>query len=784
MKTFPRLLLTGVLAVAAGSTPLLAQQPTPRIPIATTELNVAGNTSSYQVHLDRLFFKSSGEIKAVPMQASLEKLLELAAELMITGQEEVMLVVRALGSETSNDQVLSNTVIVQLAPGGSAAEVQQRPDISTLEDLGIGDSYYVAEVSKPGTSPEVAKSLEEDPNVASSQIELMEGIQLHKGGAAETPRAPSGFDTLFEDAENYPIYRPRDTFFGRQWHLYNVGQVEGAEEGIDLDVVQVWNLYKGEGTKIAIVDSVVEISHPDLVGNNDSANNYNTDSPGSPLVLDGDPHGTAVAGLAAGVGNNNIGISGVAPSAQFSAVSLPASGLINGSTFARMMSHGSQVFDVSNNSWGFISSFFTNGSVQETTLMNLALQGRGGNGVVVCFSAGNGAESEIRSNYGSLANSRYTIAVGALGSDGSRAVYSEPGANVVCVAPTQGSSEQPASTTTDYTSGGYNPAFDPDTGERLPDLNNTSYTSTFNGTSASAPMVSGVIALLLQVNPDLTWREVQEILVQTCVETPGMSGGEWVTNGSGFRFSHDYGAGLISALEACKVAEVFPGMEPQIMSEHFTQTVPIAIPNNNEGGRNFSFEVETDIKRVEQVILDLDIDHTWRGDLVITLTSPSGTQSIFKTANIGDAADDIPNWPFLTVFCWGEDPNGTWTANVADVFDLDIGTIESTSLRLYGTQSDIDPVAEGLDMYPPRIEVTQVGFSGPDTSMNITPVGGEAIDDIGVRRVEYRADGSDWRVANRTRDGRWWFLMSGGTAEIRCIDRANKWSETVRVNAN
>ena len=131
-------------------------------------------------------------------------------------------------------------------------------------------------------------------------------------------------------------------------------------------------------------------------------------------------------------------------------------------------------------------------------------------------------------NYSGLANSRYVIAVGGVDhdgdyfnpDDGTITDYPEAGANVLVVAPTGSvsldigldSGTGSGIWTTDLTgNNGYNSAGSLD-GDFLDD---TDYTSRFNGTSAATPMVSGVIALMLEANPNLTYRDVQEILVRS-----------------------------------------------------------------------------------------------------------------------------------------------------------------------------------------------------------------------------------------------------------------------------
>ena len=62
------------------------------------------------------------------------------------------------------------------------------------------------------------------------------------------------------------IQIPTDTYFSRQWHLHNNGQT-GGREGVDLNVLPVWEYYRGSGIKIGIYDTGVYVDHEDLIAN-------------------------------------------------------------------------------------------------------------------------------------------------------------------------------------------------------------------------------------------------------------------------------------------------------------------------------------------------------------------------------------------------------------------------------------------------------------------------------------------------------------------------------------
>lgn len=348
----------------------------------------------------------------------------------------------------------------------------------------------------------------------------------------------------------YPLVRkeikqrfvPNDPLIDQQWHLINTGDVvtnpdditEWGTWGEDIRVEPVWDEFTGEGVVIAIVDDALQRLHPDLAPNYDPA--VSTDFAG----LDGDPspnlladfHGTAVGGIAAGAGNNGEGITGVAFNATIGGIRLISRiGLTDFDVFSAL-SHLNDQIDIYNNSFGppdAVRNADPFGPLATDAILRSATTGRNGLGNVHIVAAGNGAGSPIfdSSNFDGFANSRYSIAVGAIGHDGVATAYSEAGPNVFVVAPsgthtiaTPGTNFSRGSgiVTTDLMgNNGYNVS-----GVSFPDdalgrdfLPDTNYTTRFNGTSASAPIVSGVVALMLEANPNLTYRDVEHILARS-----------------------------------------------------------------------------------------------------------------------------------------------------------------------------------------------------------------------------------------------------------------------------
>ena len=252
-------------------------------------------------------------------------------------------------------------------------------------------------------------------------------------------------------------------------------------------------------------------------------------------------HGTACAGVAAAVGNNTLGVSGVAPEATLYGLRLIAGPFTDAET-AEALTRAPDQIQISSNSWGPSDSGRVKGGagvLARAALKSAAETGRDGKGTIITWAGGNGADNNDNSNYDTYANSIYTISVGATSSSSLRSFYSEPGANVVICAPSNGGALGIA--TTDVVgSNGYSSSSSP---------LGANYTNTFGGTSSACPAVAGTVALMLERNPDLGWRDVQEILIASAYKI-NPTNGDWIVNAGGFNFNHNFGAGLIDATAA------------------------------------------------------------------------------------------------------------------------------------------------------------------------------------------------------------------------------------------
>lgn len=310
---------------------------------------------------------------------------------------------------------------------------------------------------------------------------------------------------IIDDDAPYPL--PSDPLSRYQWHLY---------PDVGANVFPVWNSWNGSGIKVAVFDQGIDSTHPDLNDNLLSALGRRA----SNLTAGGDPvsasdnHGTPVAGVIAAEANG-LGVIGVAPKASlvsiYSTLSYSTLGLeaINAFKYA-------QSFDVLNNSWGygklsgigidFPWAFFDNFrspafAAAGQALKDLADNGRNGLGTVVVQSAGNNFKLGDDTNLHNFQNSRYIITVAGTDYQGTVTSYSAPGASVLIAAPggevnINDDALSKICTTDRVGNSGYD---------------GSDYTL-IDGTSFSGPVVSGVVALMLDANPALGYRDVQHIV--------------------------------------------------------------------------------------------------------------------------------------------------------------------------------------------------------------------------------------------------------------------------------
>ena len=516
------------------------------------------------------------------------------------------------------------------------------------------------------------------------RIRFIEELQSRPGGPDREQtiiRQLEAQPQVIAFEENKIIYRyprsfvPADPRFPEQWHLENVGQSGGLPTA-DINVRPVWDDgISGAGVTIGVVDEGIEYTHPDLIANYVSGSGYDyndDDNDASPDPLDTDDrHGTAVAGISLAA-SNNIGGLGVAYNAQLVPLRLIAGGFEFGEEAEALSYHVSSGIPVEiyNNSWGpsddFGIRYVDISSVLKTAFADNTTLGRNGRGIIYVWAAGNGGLNGDNSNYDGYNASPYTISVAALGDNDVKAGYSEPGANLLVSAPSRGIGA--GILTTDNTgASGYS---------------DTDYYENFSGTSAATPVVSGVVALMLERRPELGWRDVQKILALTAVPVDFLDG-EWSANGAGHWHSHKYGFGRVDANAAVQLAADWPILGNRQVAQA-SSSGTVLLPEGSTVNR--TVQINRNI-RVQHARIRVSLSHSDWGDLKIELRSPDGTRSILSEPHRNANSSGSPgSWTYLSTHFLNEHSLGQWTLSVTDDDTGGSGSLLSWSLELWGTE--------------------------------------------------------------------------------------------------
>jgi subtilisin-like proprotein convertase family protein len=219
-----------------------------------------------------------------------------------------------------------------------------------------------------------------------------------------------------------------------------------------------------------------------------------------------------------------------------------------------------------------------------------------------------------------------------------------------------------------------------------------------NGTSSAAPNLSGVIALMLQANPNLGYRDVKYILAKTAkktdptrtgVTTTGLINGTsvtldqgWVRNAAGYWFSNWYGFGAVDATAAVNAAKNYTNYLPsmQTVSSNSNFSSNENVPQYSTVGSTLSFNMNPAFTKVEHAMAILNLsDSPGLACNQIELISPSGTKSILMHAlngysNNGVPQQSITNSRILSNAFYGEPATGTWRLKFYDFCPTTIGS--------------------------------------------------------------------------------------------------------------
>uniref|UniRef100_A0A3B3TR78 Proprotein convertase subtilisin/kexin type 5a n=1 Tax=Poecilia latipinna TaxID=48699 RepID=A0A3B3TR78_9TELE len=451
-----------------------------------------------------------------------------------------------------------------------------------------------------------------------------------------------------------------------KYRAYSLSCTEASGCQTGMNIAAAWRRgYTGKGVVVSVLDDGIEKEHPDLKPNYDplascDVNEQDQDPTPKHSKNAANSHGTQCAGTVAASANNSLCTVGVSFRARIGGIRM-LGGDVTDIVEAVSLNFRPQYIDIYLASWGPDDD----GATLEGPgpLARLALQtGRHGRGSIFVWASGNGGKAGDHCSCDGYSSSIYTISVSSVGRRGVRPEHLE-----------QCSSTLASSGDT------------------------SSIYRTLSGTSLSSSLAAGVIALTLEANPLLTWRDVQHIIVRTS-KAHHLIAPDWHFNGAGYKVSHLYGFGLLDAESMAKEAERWKQVPAQheCVEEEAIQLSRIIHPGSVLTSAyettGCSSAASRHVVYVEHVVIRVTITHSRRGDLSITLTSPAGTVSqLLAHRPLDNSTEGFQNWEFMTAHSWGEQAAGEWTLKITDTpsrkrdSSAELGILKMWSLVIYGT---------------------------------------------------------------------------------------------------
>lgn len=576
----------------------------------------------------------------------------------------------------------------------------------------------------------------------------------------ELPKTPVEIlvEQLPPEGASKPITHINDPLMTKQWIFYNPdgADIAAFAEGVGHMTTQPADYaygMTGRGVTVAVVDSGLQLDHPDLKDNIVVNGSYNFAYPHngfsrydpSNSTIEGD-HGTSVAGIIGARGGNESGLWGVAPAVQLKGFNfLSASndqllvyalGREAGDKLPGLRNQDIDVFNLSFGSQPTIANYANQQDQSRIQTIHQQLKDgsqflRDGRGAIYVKAAGNEYKKwgscRLRKSFDltcfnvNIEQEHVTpfqILVGAFNKQGERASYSNTGSALWVSAP--GGEDGQGVVTTDQTGCTRGHHLDANTLStefdkgRDPLNADCSYSESFTGTSAATPVVSGLVALMLEANPKLSWRDVKHILATSAQPLQNelqpisqwLSGERlrleqgWVTNqadsafltrfgsdrqqqAGGYAFSNALGFGGVHLRDALAMAQDWALHQrklPNFIERKFDiQTDPIVIPSLKAEGAIVSHQVKDFSLIVESVKVTLSIRSQDRTsapgkkpiaikDYLIRLTSPSGTKSILLNPYHGlENGHDLINFSMISHAFYGESAAGDWLLDVVNL---------------------------------------------------------------------------------------------------------------------
>ncbi|KZS04479.1 Amontillado [Daphnia magna] len=591
-------------------------------------------------------------------------LLLLASGLAVSSSEE---------DDSSSSPSFTDQWAVHISGGDQVANaIAARHGFTNLGKI-FGDYYHFQhrKVAKRSTEPGTDHSdlLNNDPEVRWVKQQVVK--KRVKRDFLEDPssrprrsrsdRRPSRRAGTIRSI-SYNLNDPRWT---QMWYL-NRGM------GLDMNVQEAWaEGVTGKGTVVTILDDGLEKDHPDIRRNYDplasyDVNNHDEDPMPRYDLIDSNRHGTRCAGEVAAEGNNSICAVGVAFGAGIGGVRM-LDGDVTDAVEARSLSLNPNHIDIYSASWGPDDDGKTvdgPGELATRAFIEGVTKGRDGKGSIFVWASGNGGRDHDNCNCDGYTNSIWTLSISSATENGYVPWYSEACSSTLATTYSSGSSGEKQIVTTDL---------------------HHSCTASHTGTSASAPLAAGICALALEANRNLTWRDMQHIVVRTA-KPANLKADDWQVNGVGRNVSHSFGYGLMDAAAMVRLARVWSTVAPQQFCEVRAPDMNKLIPAKSQIKIQLTVQECAGVNFMEHLQARISLAAVSRGDIQIHLSSPSGTRSTLLALRPHDSSrNGFHSWPFMSVHYWGESPFGVWTLEIQNEGRYP-ATLTEWNVAVYGTK--------------------------------------------------------------------------------------------------
>ncbi|KAK3096815.1 hypothetical protein FSP39_003549 [Pinctada imbricata] len=489
----------------------------------------------------------------------------------------------------------------------------------------------------------------------------------------------------------YSEFHVNDPLWSSEWYVHDTREGGSSIPKLDLHVLPVWHSgITGKGVVITVLDDGLEKNHTDIEANYDpyaSTDLNDNDNDPQPRYdpTDENKHGTRCAGEIAMVANNSKCGVGIAYNAKIGGVRM-LDGRVTDSLEAEAIAFNHTYIDIYSASWGPNDDGQTvegPGPMALKAFEKGIKEGRNGKGVIYVWASGNGGRLGDNCDCDGYTGSIYTLSINSASQHQLKPWYSEMCASTMAAT---------------YSSGAYND-------QRIvsADLHGRC-TIHHTGTSAAAPLAAGIIALLLEKNPELTWRDVQHLVTWTAEYSALKQNPGWKKNGAGFWISNSFGFGLLNAAAMVKAADKNTWKTVPEKTICYVESDPQTanLPMNLRSKQEVEIKIKTtgckgqanEINYLEHVQFIITMDYTKRGDLSLNATSASGVETMLLSQRpLDKSSAGFQEWTFMSVHSWGEHPSGTWKLKFWDAAGQNnAGIIKSVKLVLHGTKEQPDHV--------------------------------------------------------------------------------------------